>query len=109
MCKHWREIYSDYLNEYDYPEKAIISGIKEILVKNKGAEKIRLACYFENIPKALVLCVSNCTDLERISKSPKPSDWIGLEVEIKPISQSVAGKIKNVLRFKGKNEGRKKQ
>ena len=82
MCRHWKEIYSDFLSVDNHPEESKILAVEEITVKNPRTFKDErvLALYLQGESKPLILCATNCRDLERIAKSGKHSDWIGLEI-----------------------------
>jgi hypothetical protein len=102
---HWKSFYSDYLGLHEYPEKAIIKSFSvQEIVMQAGIKKKCIVLFFEQNKKGLPLNATQCGDLQRITKSPDPEKWKGIEILIKPIEMKFFNKNKEVLRFKGLNE-----
>lgn len=103
---HWKSVYSDYLGLHEYPDKAVIKSFSvQELTMQGGIKKKCIVLFFMQNKKGLPLNATQCGDLQRITKSTDPKNWVGAEILIKPITMKFFNKNKEVLRFKGINEG----
>jgi hypothetical protein len=99
--KAYRE--SAYLSQDNYPEEPIVTEVirEEEIPSQDGKARKRLVAYFVGYDQGLILNMTNCAVLEKMSGTENPAAWVGLCIKIiKDPSVEYRGKRIGGLRLK---------
>ena len=98
----WKEDFpSKYLKAEDINDSVdtVLEKVEHEAIKDMDGEKNRLVAYFKGFEKGLILNVTNCKQMEKITGTEEYENWKGAKVRIMVLPVQFKKEMVNAIRL----------